>query len=153
MDDINKTTIFLLTKECRHSETIQVLDNVITIPKYIKRSLSKHRLELIGTELYLQRKCNNCGKFINIQKYDFTLEVFTNLKNCNMRFIGEKSGFHNQCIMCKPNKISRTYDYETQLNIHIPLKLKRYFQIRALENDTSLKFEICTILETFKNNN
>ena len=151
--------IINIPKDYKTKDTIDILEQSIAIPSFVKNSISKYRFIIIDNVIYLQRKCNKCNNFFTVQKFNNgTLE---NTTENNFRYIGLKSGFHNVCIPCDdtsntpsnfiPNKLSKENNNETQLNLEIDKDLKNYYKILAINNSTTLKTEIINALLYYKN--
>lgn len=155
--------IIRLTKEHKKTSTIIINDIEINLPTYVLNSISKHQFLIDGDLIYLQRKCNICKKAITIQQ--LIDNKLVNIENLKIRFIGQKSGFHNTCYNCESiisSKVSSTIDnlkeinqaptatITTQLNIKIDKDLKKYYQLLALTNESNLAKEIKNALIFYK---
>ena len=139
--------------EHKHLDIFEINGIHITLPKYVKNSISNYRFVIIEEKIILQRKCNICGTFFDVQEYKNN--NFINIENTEIKYIGEKSGFHNTCNECSktpsPNNLDipqNNSNNTVQLNIKIDIELKKYYQIRAIENNTSLKDEIIKVLNS-----
>lgn len=159
---MNDKKIILIPKEFKHKEYFNYANYNIKLPNYIKASISKYRFTL-SDGLYLQRQCADCKNFFTVQIYEN--DNFTNIENCEIKYIGEKTGFNCRCIRCdsenKENKkdlILPLKDKEfvtnscnqVQLNLLIDKNLKKEFQLLALRNDTTLKVQIITALYFYR---
>ncbi|MEG1142452.1 MAG: hypothetical protein RSE41_08440 [Clostridia bacterium] len=155
--------IVTIPKEYKSKIDIIIMEKKIPLPTYIKNSITKHRFFLDNDDIYLQRKCNECGEFFTVQIFDDN--TFSNIEELPIRYIGKKSGFHNTCINCevffgntnkspiKPNVINSLQVNklnQIQLNIDIDKDLKNYYKILAINNATNLKIEIINALLYYK---
>ncbi len=140
-------------KNTYESETFLVKDKEIYLPKYVAASISKYRFCIENETIFLQRYCNACNTYFNVQKYD--TNKFINIEN-NFRFIGKKSGFDNTCNNCRTTQSLRTAsefnDNLTQLNIKINPDLKKYYQILSIKKEISLQDLITEVLLSYKKN-
>ena len=118
--------IITIPKEYKDLDKPFLVDNIeLELPIYIKRSISKYRFIIENDTIYLQRLCNACGDFFNVQKIEDG--KYISLDDKHFRELGKKSGFHNICINCEnksPTKIVST-DNLTQLNIKVPNDKKK----------------------------
>lgn len=148
--------IIKIPKEYKHKETIKISSKEILLPKYVKKSISKYQFLVQDNNIYLQRKCNKCNKYFNVQIYND--EQFSNVDDICIRYIGELSGFHNICNSCdsileptsKPSTTINNKDTGTQLNLDIDKELKNYYKILAVKNETTLRTQIINALIYYK---
>lgn len=151
--------IINLSKEDRDNKYITLNNITINLPNFILGSISKYRFIIDdNNSIYLQRKCNKCENFFNVQIIEET--ELKNIKDSHIRFIGPKSGFHNTCYDCDKLKNTHTKsnnflyqatDSLVQLNVNVDNNIKKYYQLLSINNGTNLKEEINNALIFYKN--
>lgn len=138
-------------KRIYESEPFIIEGITIYLPKYVAASIGKYRFNIESDNIFLQRYCNGCKTYYNVQKFDNG--EFINIEN-PFRYIGKASGFHNTCNDCispQSKKNIATLDNNlVQLNVKIDPDLKRYFQIESIKNKVSLQELITTVLLSYK---
>lgn len=136
-----------------------VHDTEIILPPYVRNSISRYAFTVVDDTILLCRKCNNCSKFIEVQKYENN--NFVNLPNLEIAYRGEVAGFESYCNECLPYKniknsklepTTHNSDNMVQVNIKIDAELKKYFRIEAAKNNTKLSTELIKALIFYKNN-
>lgn len=151
--------IVSLSKEDRDNKYITLNNIDITLPNFILGSISKYRFIIDDNNLiYLQRKCNKCENFFNVQILEET--ELKNIKDSHIRFKGPKSGFHNTCYGCEELKtphikskdfLCQSNGSVVQLNVNVDNDIKKYYQLLSINNGTNLKEEINNALIFYKN--